>query len=284
LAARFPADSFGLRNKMTKQPREMRDGAQVVRRVFGLLKEISASQGKGARLSALAEAAGLPSSTTHRLLNALLAEGVVERDQITKGFRLGPLLYEFGLAATPRVNIRTFCSTALDRIAEASGHTAYLNCRSGFDALCLDKRAGWNPIQSRSHSIGNRRPLGVGAAALAVLSSMPTSEVDEVLEANETRYRRYGLSVERVRSSVEGTKARGFSVTCGRFVARHHGVGLAIPNGVGGVPVALSLIAVEDRLDPRTVEQAVTILRKEEQVLRALLNAKPPSSRRGDTL
>lgn len=266
------------------QRKEMRDGAQVVHRIFGLLKEISASQGRGDRLSALAEASGLPSSTTHRLLNALLAEGVVERDPITRGFRLGPLLYEFGLAAAPRVNIRTFCSTTLDRIAESSGHTAYLNCRSGLDALCLDKREGWNPIQSRSHSVGNRRPLGVGAAALAVLASMPASEVDEVLEANEIRYRRYGLSVERVRSSVEATKARGFSVTCGRFVARHHGIGVAIPNGVGGVPVALSLIAVEDRLDPRTVEQAVTILRKEEQALRALLNAKPPPSPRGDTL
>ncbi len=260
---------------MKQRSGDARNGAQVVRRIFGLLREISESRGKGSRLTAIAEAAGLPSSTVHRLLGALLAEGAIERDQATRGFRLGPLLYEFGLAATPRVDIRRFCSAALDRIAAASGDSAYLNCRSGFDALCLDKREGRHPLQAKPFAIGNRRPLGVGATALAVLASMPADEVDVILEANATRYRRYGMTEAKVRSAVEATKARGFSISSGRFVARYRGVGLAIGNGVGGVPVALSLIAIEERLDARGIERTVVLLRREEQALRALLKAEP---------
>jgi DNA-binding IclR family transcriptional regulator len=266
---------------MTKRSADTREGAQVVHKIFGLLREVSESRGRGTRLTAIAEAAGLPSSTVHRLLTALLAEGAIERDEATRGFRLGPTLYEFGLAAAPRVDIRRFCSAALDRIAAASGDSAYLNCRSGFHALCLDRREGRHPLQAKSYAIGNRRPLGVGATALAVLASMPTDEVDAVLEANASRYRRYGLTADKVRSAVEATKARGFAVSSGRFVARYRGVGLAIGNGVGGIPVALSVIAIEERLDVHGIERTVALLRREEQALQTLLKTEPPPPLRG---
>ena len=268
---------------MGKQAGIGRDGAQVVHKVVSLLKEVSASRGKGTKLTALAEAAGLPAPTAHRLLAALLAERVVERDEATRGFRLGPLLYEFGLAATPNVDIRRFCASALDRIAAATGDSAYVNCRSGPDALCLDRREGSHPIQARSIAIGNRRPLGVGATALAVLASMPSDDVDAVLTTNATRYRRHGLTQERVRSAVEATRARGFAVSTGRIVAHFRGVALAIGNGVGGVPVALSVIATGDRLGPSRIETTVALLQREECALRTLLASDPIIQQKGST-
>jgi DNA-binding IclR family transcriptional regulator len=266
---------------MAKQAGLGRDGAQVVHKVLSLLKEVSASRGRGTKLTALAEAAGLPVPTAHRLLAALLAERAVERHEATRGFRLGPLLWEFGLAAAPDVDIRRFCAPALDRIAAATGDSAYVNCRSDNDALCLDRREGSYPIQARPIAIGNRRPLGVGATSLAVLASMPSNEVDAVLDANATRYRRHGLTTERVRSAVEATRARGFAVSTGRIVARFRGVALAIGNGVGGVPVALSVIAIEERLDLARIETTVALLRREEQALRALLASEPVIQQKG---
>jgi DNA-binding IclR family transcriptional regulator len=262
-------------------PEPGRDGAQAIRRAVSLLREVSASRGKGANLTALAEAAGLPQPTAYRLLTALLREGLLERDAATRAFRLGPLLYEFGLAAAPRVDVRRLCGPTLERLAAAVGDTAYLNCRSGRDALCLDWREGSFEIHARPVEIGNRRPLGVGSGALAVLASLPSEEVDAVVEANTGRYRRYGLTAERVRSAVEATRARGFAVISGRIVARYRGVAVAIGNGIGGVPTAISVIAVAERLDVSRIEEVAALLRREEKALRTILANEPPSQQKG---
>jgi len=248
-------------------------GVQTIRRAVSLLREVSASRGRGARLTALAEASELPVPTAHRLLDMLLREGLLERDTATRGYRLGPLLYEFGLAAAPSVDIRRLCAPALDRIAAETDDCAYVNARSGRDALCLDRREGGFEIQAAPVRIGNRRPLGIGSGALAILASLPSEEVDSVLEANARRYRRHGMTAERVRNAVEATRARGFATTFGRIVARFRGVALAIGNGVGGVPVALSVIALEERLDARRIERVVALLRREERSLRAALSS-----------
>ncbi len=104
----------------------------------------------------------------------------------------------------------------------AAGDSAYVNCRSGDDTLCLD-RAGKaaTPIQAKPIAIGNRRPLGVGATSLAVLASMPSNEVDAVVDANAARYRPSrpdrGTCAQR---RGERRAHEGFAVSTGRIVAR----------------------------------------------------------------
>ena len=241
---------------------------------------MSASRGNGATLTSLADAAGLPQPTAHRLLKSLIGEGLLERDPAARTYRLGPLLYGFGLAAAPRVDARRLCGPTLDRLA-AAGDTAYLRCRSGHDALCLDRREGIFEVHALPVDAGKRRPLGVGSGALAVLASLPSAEVDAVIEANAGRYRRHGLTAERVRFYVGATRARGFAVTSGRIVASYRGVAVAIGNGVGGLPAALSVIAIAERLDVRRIEQVARILMRKERALRAILASEPTSQQKG---
>ncbi len=262
----------------TEPPREI---ARTLHRAVTLLREVSASRGHGSRLTALAEASGLPQPTAHRLLADLIQEGLLERDPATRAYRLGPLVYELGLAVTPRVDIRRFCSASLDRLSAEMEDTAYLNSRSGKDALCLDRREGSFEIRALPVEVGNRRPLGIGSGALAVLSALPNSEVDTVLAENETRYRRHSMTSERIRSAVEATRSRGFAVTSGRIVARFRGVAIPIGNGIGGVPFALGVIAIEERLDPKRIEKAVAALKREEKELMSLLHLQTPMQFRG---
>ncbi|MDB5315782.1 MAG: kipR [Rhodospirillales bacterium] len=270
--------SWGLR---LMDPLPPADGARVVRRAVSLLREVSASRGNGATLKMLADGAGLAQPTAHRLLKVLQAEGLLERDPASRTYRLGSLLYEFGLAAAPRVDARRLCAGTLERITEAVGDTTYLNCRSGDDALCLDRREGASEIPALPIEIGNRRPLGVGAGSLAVLASLPSSEVDAVIAANAGRYRRHGLTAERIRTYVEATRARGFAITSGRIVARYRGVAIAIGNGIGGTPASLSVVAVAERLDLRRIELVARLLAREEKALRAILAIEPENPRKG---
>ena len=79
-----------------------------IHRTFALLR-VLADAGNGLRLKDLADAAGLPRPTTHRILASLMAEGMVERDSSGKLFRLGINLFTLAARAGSPMNLRELC-------------------------------------------------------------------------------------------------------------------------------------------------------------------------------
>ena len=257
------------------KPPRGRDGAQSIHRTAALLREIAAHRGGGASLSKLAAATGLVPSTVHRMLQALVGEDLLSKDPANRSYRAGPLLYELGLAAVPRVDLRRICGPSLARLAEATGDTAYLTVRSGEDALTLDRQEGSFPIKALPLDIGNRRPLGVGSGALAVLAALPPEEGNALVQANAARYGRYRLTSERVAQELETARERGHAVSTGRFVARYRGV--AVPFGGVGAPAAsLAIVAISERLKPERIERIAELLRREATASARLLAEQPP--------
>lgn len=68
-----------------------------VPRVFAVIRALSAVQAEGGRVTQLARSVGLTQGTTHRLLQSLVAEGMVEQDERSKLYRLS--MDFFALAA-----------------------------------------------------------------------------------------------------------------------------------------------------------------------------------------
>lgn len=257
-------------NRPRRAAPRSRDGAQTIHRMAALLREIAAARGGGASLQGLVAATGLVPSTAHRMLQALVREELLAKDSASRAYRPGPLLYELGLAASPQLDLRKICQPALQRLAEATGDSAYLTIRSGDDALCLDRCEGSFPIRALPLEVGNRRPLGVGAGALAVLAAMTPPEGEEAIAANAARYPRYRLTAERVTGELEAARRRGYAVTTGRFVARYRGIATSF--GGGHVPAAsLCIVALSERLKPERLERVATLLARECRALGALL-------------
>lgn len=259
----------------TALPRPARDGAQSIHRTAALLREIAAARGGGASLSKLATATGLVPSTVHRMLQALVDEDLLSKDPVSRSYRAGPLLYELGLAAVPRVDLRKICAPFLSRLADSTGDTVYLTVRSGEDALTLDRREGSFPIKAVPLDIGNRRPLGVGSGALAVLAALPAQEGEALVKANAPRYGRYRLTSERVAQELAAARERGHAISTGRFVARYRGV--AVPLGGGDAPAAsLAIVAISERLGSERIERVAELLHREAAAIAALLADQPP--------
>ena len=251
-----------------------RDGAQAVHRVAALLRETAAARGEGVPLHALAAATGLTPPTAHRLLQALVQENLVARDEATRSYRPGPLLYELGLAAAPVTDLRRLCQPTLLRVAAGSGDSTYLTVRSGLDALCLDRREGGFPIKAVPLDVGNRRPLGVGAGAVAVLAAMPAAEAEAAIAANAARYPRYRLTADQVRVMLDAARRYGFSVSTGRFVARYRGV--AVPVAAHGLAASIAVTAISERLTPPRLKRVAQFLQREARTLAALLARSTP--------
>ncbi|HEY0835275.1 MAG TPA: IclR family transcriptional regulator [Azospirillum sp.] len=216
--------------------------AQTVGRAIQLLRLVASSQSRNLRLVDIAEMASLDKSTAHRLLQRLVQERMLARDPGMRGYRLGPLLYELGLAALPETNLRELSQPALHALAQGTGDMAFLVVRSGFETVCLDRIAGNFAIQTMTQGVGDRHPLGVGAGGLAVLAALADGEVKIVMKAIAPQLRRYRLTERMLRERIDLTRERGSAVDEGSAALDVTAVGRAIRD-CGGSPVGAVFVA-----------------------------------------
>ncbi|MEI6246808.1 MAG: hydrogenase small subunit, partial [Acidobacteriota bacterium] len=148
-------------------------GTQSVHRAISILRELATKGQYGLRLVDIAGAMGLERPTAHRIVKGLMAQGMIMQDPDTRTYRLGHLVYELGLAASPHFTLRELCQPGLQRLAEKSGDSVFLLVKSGQDSVCLDRFEGSFQIKARTLDIGVRRPLGVGAGGLSLLMALP---------------------------------------------------------------------------------------------------------------
>lgn len=239
-------------------------GTQSVHRVALLLRTIASAENKGCRLIDLATQTKLQRPTVHRLLKGLMNEGLVDQEPATRRYRLGPLVFELGLAAAPQFNLRQLCEPALLRIAEQTGDTVFLSTRSGYDAVCLDRKEGSFPIKTLTVDVGNRRPLGVGAGGGALLMALGNDEVDEILAANAKHFSRYAkLTTKDVRMMVKRAHEIGYMFNDRQVTPGAMSIGLPITDANGPPVAAISIGAITDRMDAQRRQALVAVLRRE---------------------
>ena len=247
-----------------------RSGTQSIERVVGMLR-IVASRGRiGMRLGDVTAASGLPMSTCFRMLQRLEVEGLVERHPITRKYFLGPLLYELGLLARPRLQLGERCEPALAALAEHTKDTVYLSERRGLEAVCSARALGDYPIKALTLDVGIRRPLGVGAGGLAILCALPAVEADEIIEANAQRYiKMSSMEPDHVRTAAREGRERGFAFLDGPVFPGVAAVGVAFP--AENPIAAISVAAISARLDPaRRALVAAELQRHARQLTQAL--------------
>ena len=240
-------------------------GSQAVDRALALLQITGRGAGRGVALSELISASGLGKPTVRRLMLALIRRGLVEQDGTTRLYYLGEESYILGTLATPRHGLLEIAADAVVRLAKASGDTAFVNMRRGSAAVCLHREEGVFPIRTHALETGAQHPLGIGAGSLAMLSAMPDSEVEVLLADNADRlaadYPDYDADL--LRSDVAATRRRGFALNPGRIVAGSWGVGVALRRPDGSVAGAMSIAAIESRMQPpRDAELAAMLTRE----------------------
>src|SRR6185295_2656865 len=78
------------------------------------------------------------------------------------------------------------------------GDTGFFTRRAGLDTVCVARQLGAYPIQVLAWDVGERRPLGVSNAGIAILSGMQTDAVRGILARNRPRISRYGVSTDAI--------------------------------------------------------------------------------------
>lgn len=227
-------------------------GTQALARAAGLLRAIAGSPGGEAGLSALARTVGLERPTAHRILRGLVDEGLLQQNPATRGYLLGPLVYELGLVAKPPLALYGLSSDALATVAAGSGDTVFAIVASGLDGVCLARREGSYPVRALMLEVGQRRPMGIGAGSLAMLSAMPADVAGRILDANAVRIRAVGkFDVALAREAVAQARERGHAVNVPFEAPETMSVGIQVQNAYGTPVMGLSISALRFRVEHR---------------------------------
>ena len=254
------------RKTANDQPSRL-SGTQSIERALILMREIAAHNRTGTRLLDLASRTGLQRPTVHRMLKCLTLENMVQQDPESHRYFLGPMVFELGLTAAPRFNLREICHPAMSRIAEATGDTVFLTQRSGLDAVCVDRHEGTFPIKTFTLEIGMRRPLGVGTGSLAILSALPDEEVRDIVTANAPRLPEYGLTPASLFGQVKKAQKLGYAVREMPTLAGVRSIGHALHNQSGIAFAALSVSAISSRMSEKRVAELATMLKNETRLI-----------------
>lgn len=256
-------------------------GTRSIERAIALLLLAGRAGADGARLSDLVAKSSLPKPTVRRVLLALVRAGLLDQDSETRRYHIGPEAYVLGTLAGARFGIHALALDGLARLARESGDTAFLSVRRDDFTVCLHREEGAFPIRTHVLQAGDRHPLGIGAGGLAILAALPEAEREAVLARNAPLLATdYPASTpERLDSLAREAQARGYAVNPGLVMAGSWGIGVAV-HGPDGRPVgALSLAAIENRLQAERQETLAPLLMREAERLTASLAdpASPPA-------
>lgn len=246
---------------------------QNIGRATLVLSTLANASTHGLRLTDVVQATGLGKATVHRVLAGLVTYGLAEQDEATGRFFLGMKIVSWASAAANRFGLARLAEPALQRLCEKTQDTIYLAIRVGDEAVYLDRREGTFPIKTLTVNVGDRRPLGVGAAPLALLAFLPDEEREELVSAKGDARTEFGVDELALREMMDASRELGYALNDGKIIAGMSAVAVPVFGRDERPLAAISVAAVSTRMQAPRREQVVASLQEEARQIES--NLKP---------
>lgn len=222
-------------------------GAQSISRAFRIFRAVAKAGEAGLRLRDAAAEVQLNSSTTHRLLMALVTERVIMRDPLQRRYRIAAEFLR-SMDNVRDADLARQYGEVMRYVAAKTGESTYLSVPAGTDIVCVARILGASVIQPIPFDIGGRRPFGIGSAGIVALAAMPEHRINSILVQHAPAFQSYGLTSEDIGALVRECRSTGFCYNPGLFIKGVGGIGVPIINGTGHLIGILNIVALEERL------------------------------------
>lgn len=230
-------------------------GDSVIDRTVRILETFTADR-TVQTASEIGRRAGLPSSTAHRLVDDLVASGLLERDHEHR-VRLGMRLWELGLRGSRALRLRQAALPAMERVQAAIRQHTQLAVLEDGEALFIERLsapgAGANITR-----IAGRLPVHASSSGAALLAYAPPAFQEQVLARPLA-----ALSPETItdpqalRRKLAEIRRLGIAVMPGTVETVSTGVAVPVRDPEGEVIAALSVVLPREH----PVEPAARALR-----------------------
>ncbi len=208
--------------------------------------EALAAAGGPVRLSQLAIDTGLQKTSTHRILQALVADGFAVQEPGDDRYVATLKLWEMGTAVVHSLPIKQAATPVLQELHRRTGETVSLTVLEGDDVLYLDKLLADRPIGFTTR-VGSRvpAPLTVAGRAMLAYEENPRAVVERVAS------QRVGerIDVRKVLAEIRRGRDDGYIVGRGRAERGITGIGAAVPGSRGRAAAGLTVSAPTERTD-----------------------------------
>ncbi|QIK63646.1 IclR family transcriptional regulator [Leucobacter viscericola] len=214
-------------------------GDSVIDRVVRILDTFSADR-ITQTASEIGRRSGLPSSTAHRIVDDLVASGVLERDDEHR-VRLGMRLWELALRGSTALRLRQVALPHMETVQATVREHTQLAVLEQEEALFLERlshpKAGANITR-----VAGRLPLHASSSGLVLLAHAGSELRERVLAAPLGAVGPGTVTdPQRLRGLLSSVRRTGVAVSPGAIEAVSTGVAVPIRES-GSVVAALSVV------------------------------------------
>jgi IclR family acetate operon transcriptional repressor len=199
----------------------------------------------------LSTGAGLPESTTWRLLATLIDEGLVERATDGSGrYLMGLETFRLGSVVLNRLGIGQNVLVNLEELAAETGETVNLGVLHGFHVLYLQKVESQHTLRA-SLTVGSATvPAHCSANGKMLLAHLNPASLDALLDAHPLEKLGPNTITDRgaLLAELERIRERGYSVDDKEFGPDIRAVAAPIRDHTSAVIAAVAVAAPSSRL------------------------------------
>jgi DNA-binding IclR family transcriptional regulator len=257
------------------------NGVSAISRVVMVLDTFS-FEAPFLSLSEIAERAGIPMSSAHRIVTELVEHGLLER-MPDRSYRVGNRLWEMGSRTPGALGLREIALPYLHAIQSRVRQHTQLLVRSGLDVLVIERISSRDAVVNAS-IVGGRIPLQLSSSGIIFLANSDEDLVPAIVERGLAPITPHSLRAEpELRDAVTLAQRNGYAVSTGWIFEESRGVAVPVR---GSQDVVVGAVSVVIPNDDTSVDDLVRLLRLaaegiSDALLRSYLPPGHPHARAG---
>jgi DNA-binding IclR family transcriptional regulator len=257
------------------------NGVSAISRVVMVLDTFS-FEAPFLSLSEIADRAGIPMSSAHRIVSELVEHGLLER-MPDRSYRVGNRLWEMGSRTPGALGLREIALPYLHAIQSRVRQHTQLLVRSGLDILVIERLSSRDAVVNAS-IVGGRTPMQLSSSGVVFLANAEEDLVPAILERGLAPITPFSLRTEdELRDAVARAQKDGFAVSTGWIFEESRGIAVPVR---GSQEVIVGTVSVVVPNDGTPVDDLVRLLRLaaegiSEALLRSYLPPEHPHARAG---
>jgi len=256
----FPGEretSMGTRQDDASGDRVSTEGTEhsTIRRLVSVLDAFDANH-PVLTASEISRRAGLPMSTTHRIVADMVELGLLERGA-GKKLRVGARTWELGSRSQHLLNLRELARPFLEGVHSVVGHHTQLGVREERDVLFVELLSSPNAVINITH-VASKLPIHACSSGLVLLANAPVEAREDVLSSDlEPLTDQTIVDPARLRRELAEVRRQGFAVARGAVHLDAAGVAVPILDARNQSIGSISVIVPNDN---RSIRSAIPVL------------------------
>ena len=261
-----PADSVG-----GKEARTARSGTDMVGKALSLLVLLG-DEPRGASAADISRRAGLPFSTTYRLLGSLTRDGFVDYEPDGRRYHLGLRIFQLGQRVSNHHGFAGTATPVLRRVTEQTAEATILSVRDGLHHLTVSKVDGPQTFRVTSDPghLGSLSATAVGKVLVAFAEDAEREQLIADLPLERLTEKSI-VDRDAFRAELEEVRRRGYAVMDEENELGMRALAVPLLNAQGYAFASLATAAPVFRLTVEGLEAHVPLLQEAAAELAARL-------------